>query len=553
MLSRILNQFRAFWSRQTAGQKVILVTVVIIFVIATAVLINWATTTTYAVAFSGLSEQDAGAIVDSLTTQGIPYQIRGTGTILVPSDQVYDVRLSMANEGLPSGDSVGYELFSENVLGMTEFTQRVNYQRALEGELERTISSLDPVEAVRVHIVTPEEALLTTEQAPTTASVTIQQKPSSQLDSSQVRAITYLVANAVEGLDPENVTVVDTEGNLLASGAGEDGLAAGLTQVDNRRAAEIAVANELQSKIKNLLDITLGANRSVVQVSVTLDWTERLVNSQTYNPTPEAVRSEQTLSETYTTNGTTASGIPGATSNLPDGTTETVAGTEGNLIYARTEQTTNYEITTIETSETIYPGEIEQISLSVLVDGVTDQQQLSTLENAIAAAVGTNRDRGDVISVQSLTFARTYIEQQQEDIAQSDRGETIILIIEIAAVVLIAFFLLWYISRLLKNLKLASVEVWEPVMKPAYQMAGPTMTPEMPSLIGGLAQVEQKMEVEEEKPPVPLPDLAKLVASKKQQQTPEEEQMQRILARMAEDNPAGVAEIIQMWLSEDKR
>jgi flagellar M-ring protein FliF len=554
MLTRILNQLRAFWERQTPVQKVVLVSVVVIFLVVTVVLISWATTTTYAVAFSGLSEADAGEIVSLLTEQNIPYQIRGTGTILVPSDQVYEVRLSMATQGLPGGDSVGYELFSENLLGMTEFTQRVNYQRALEGELERTISSLDPIEAVRVHIVTPEDALLTSEQAPTTASVTIQQKPSKELDASQVRAITYLVANAVENLEPQNVTVVDTEGNLLASGSGDEGISGGLTQVDDRRSAEHAVANELQKKIKTLLDTTLGSNRSVVQVTVTLDWTEKEVSSQTFNPTPEAVRSEQNLSETYTTDSGVASGIPGVTSNLPDGTTETTTGTESNLVYARTEQTTNYEISSVETTETIYPGEINQISLSVLVDGVTDQQQLSVLENAISAAVGINRDRGDVISVQSLTFDRTYVEQQQDELAQSDKTQTIITIVEIVAVVLIAFFLLWYISRLLRNLKLASVEVWEPVMKPAYQMAGgPSMTSEMPSIIGSLAQAEERMAAEEEKPPAPLPDLAKLVASKKVQQTPEEEQMQRILSRMAEDNPAGVAEIIQMWLSEDKR
>jgi flagellar M-ring protein FliF len=552
MLTRIFNQLRAFWNRQTSTQKVVLISVLVVFIIAAAVLVSWATTTTYAVAFSGLSETDAGGIVDLLTQQAIPYQIRGSGTILVPSDQVYEVRLAMANAGLPKGGSVGFELFSGNLLGMTEFTQRVNYQRALEGELERTIGSLDPVEAVRVHIVTPEKALLSSDQAPTTASVTIQQKPSTGLDAAQVRAITFLVANAVEGLNPENVTVVDTEGNLLASGTGEDGLSGGLTQMDNRRSAELGVANELQRKIKTLLDTTLGPNRSVVQVSVTLDWTQRLVNSQTFNPTPDSIRSEQTLSEQYTTDGQVVAGVPGATSNLPEGTTETTTATGENLVYSRTEQTTNYEISTVETSETIYPGEIKQISLSVLVDGVTDQQQLSTLENAIAAAVGVNRDRGDVISVQSLAFDRSYALATETDLAASDRTQTYIMIAEVAAVVLIGFLLLWYVSRLLRNLRLASVEVWEPVMKPAFQMAGPSASmPVMPSLIGSLAQEEDRLLAEEAKP-VPLPDLAKLVASKKVQVTPEEEQMQRIISRMAEDNPAGVAEIIQIWLGEDK-
>ncbi len=159
---------------------------------------------------------------NSSTASGIDYKLQGT-TILVPSDKLYDVRLQIANAGLPKGGSSGYELFNENTLGMTEFTQRITYQRAIEGELERTISSLDTVEGVRVHIVQPEKTLLADEQAPTTASITIQEKTGRQLDAGQIRAITYMTANAVEGLIAENVVVVNTNGEVLAAGT-SDGL-----------------------------------------------------------------------------------------------------------------------------------------------------------------------------------------------------------------------------------------------------------------------------------------------------------------------------------------
>ncbi len=549
MLQKILDQIKNFWQRQTNTQKTILVAFVIVFVVVLAVLLNWATKTTYGVAFSGLDEADAGKIVNLLAAQNVPYQIRGTGTILVPSDRVYEVRLSMATEGLPQNDNVGYEIFSGSTLGMTEFTQRVNYQRALEGELERTILSLDAVEAVRVHVVTPEKTLLSSVQAPTTASITVKEKPGKPLDGTQVRAISYLVANAVENLEPENVTVVDTNGNLLASGAGDTGIAGGLTQLDNRRAAELNVANDIQNRVKSLLNTTLGPNRSVVQVTVNLDWTEKQVTSAIYDPSSEAVSSSQQISESYTTNGEEVGGVPGATSNLPDTENEVISGEGSNLLYLRTEDTFNYEVSKTESFETIYPGELRQVSLSVLVDGVTDEEQLGKLEEAISAAAGINADRGDVLSVQTLEFDRSYSEQLQSEMAESEKTNYILIAVQIGIAVLVAGFLLWYVSRLLRNLRLASVEVWEPVMKPAYQLGGMAAPQPLSSL--PIADFEEEEEEEEEILP-PVPDLSKLVEAKAQVQTAEEEQMQRVVARIADENPASVAEIIQLWLSEDR-
>lgn len=550
MIQRLLTQIGNFWQRQRTPQKVILVALIAVLVIVVPVLIFWATTPTYGVAFSNLAEADAAAIVEKLQAANISYQLRGTDTILVPSAQIYNVRLMMAREGLPKQSTVGYELFSGNTLGMTEFTQKVNYQRALAGELERTIASMEPVEAVRVHIVTPEQALFASEQKATTASVTVKVKAGATLDAGQVRAITFLVANSVEGLDPENVAVVDTEGNLLAAGAGAGGAAGAMSQVDSRRTAEMAVANDVKKKVKDLLETVLGPNKSVVQVSVTLDWSDKLVTTQNFDPTPVAVRSAQQLQESYSTDGTVVAGVPGATTNLPGAQETGTTGQEGNLVYSRTEVTTNYEISMSETQQTIYPGDIDRISLSVLVDGITDAQQLTTLQTAISAAAGIDQDRGDVISVQSLAFDRTYSEQQAEELARSQRNATIITIIQIGAIVLVAAFLFWYVMRLLRNLRMASVEVWTPVLKPVTEVAP------LPAGAGvSLPSIEQMLGpsiTEEEVAPVILPPPK----SKKEPlivQTPEEEQMQRVVARLADDNPARVAEIIQLWLNEDRQ
>ena len=317
MITTFIQQFNKFWKSQKTAQRVTILSLAAAALVLIPVIIVWATTPSYSAAYRGLSETDAGNIVQKLTDSGISYKLENNGTILVPSNQVYEVRLMMAREGIPANNSVGMELFSQSAIGMTEFTQKVNYQRAMEGELERTIASMEAVEAVRVHIVTPEKTLLAGEQAPTTASATIKVKPGQSLDAVQVRSITHLIASSIEGMKPENVVVVDTKGNMLASGSQDGQTSADSSQNDTHRTAEIAAAHDIQQKVQSLLDTVLGPNNSVVQASVVLDWTQRETTSQTFDPTPAAIRSSQKVSETYNTNSASTGGIPGASSNLP--------------------------------------------------------------------------------------------------------------------------------------------------------------------------------------------------------------------------------------------
>ncbi len=553
MFTKVTTQATSFWEKQKPTQRVILIAVAVFIIVVVPVLISWATQTNFSVVYNNLEDSDAGKIVEQLKASGIDYKLQGT-TILVPSDQVYDIRLQMANLGLPSGGSSGYELFSETTLGMTEFTQRVTYQRAIEGELERTIGSLDAVEGVRVHIVQPEKTLLSSDQAPTTASITIQERPGWQLDAGQIRAITYMTANAVEGLTAENVVVVNTTGEVLAAGAG-DGMSGTISQVDSRRAAELAAASDVQKKVKSLLDTALGPNKSVVQASVRLDWSDKEITTTSFEPTPQAVRSSQKSTETYTLDAEGTGGVPGAETNLPAGTDTTVTEAGEGTLYARSEETINYEVAQTLNHQIIRPGMVDNISLSVLVDGITDQQQLETLQTAIAAAAGIDQERGDQMSVQTLTFDKTYQEQQTEDLAAEERTQLIILIAQVVGGLLVLAALFWYISRLLRNLKVASVDVWEPVLKPSVEMGLPSGA----GTAGGLelaAAAAQK----------PAPGLSAATAAKSsnllQEATAriqpkvtsvEEQKMQQLISRLAEDNPASVADVIQMWLNQDKK
>lgn len=571
MFAQVRDQLLSVWKHQSPVQRVILIALVISAAILIPILITWASTPTYSVAFSGLSEEDAGQIVQKLTDEGTPYQLRDSSTILVPSSQVYEVRLRMAKEGLPQGSNVGFELFSTNTFGMTEFTQKVNYQRALEGELERTIGSMAAISAVRVHVVTPEKALLSEDQAPTTASITVQEKPGMHLDLAQVRAITHLVASSVENLQPENVVVIDVNGNMLASGQ-KNSEAAAAAENDNHRAAEIAAAKDLQQKVEALLETALGPNRSVVQASVSMDWTQRETQIEAFDPARSSIRSSQTVSEVYTTTGGTIGGVPGAATNLPP-VSNTEASTNQGSNYYRNERTTNYEITQSTTKEIASPGTIDRISLSVLVDGITDTVQLNKLQTVIAAAAGINQERGDLLAVQTLAFDRTYYQQQAAEMNASQQMELYIRIGEIVIGILLVVGLLWYVQRLLNNLRLASAQAWTPILKPVSEIALPGGIPgagvaqpgmmPIPSMGAGplplqetLAQVMPSLvmpgevHLEEGAPGLPrftLPQAKPEIVSE------EEEQLKQMIITMAEENPATVAEIIQMWLSEDEK
>lgn len=542
MTTQLFNQLKTLWGGLRTSQRIAMIVLGILGIVLVFIFIAWANTPTYAVAFNGLSESDAGQIVEKLAEEGMPYQLRGVGTILVPSDKVYEVRLKMARIGLPQGGTVGFELFSGNTsFGMTEFTQRVNYQRALEGELERTISSMSAVEAVRVHIVIPEKALLSGDQSPATASVTIKERAGQRLDSAQVRAITHLVASSVEGMQPENVVVVDVEGNLLAAGASEANMPS--AQTDQRRAAEIAVAQQMQQKVQHLLDSVLGPNRSVVQADVRLDWTERETKRQTFDPTATVVRSSQVISESYQTNGGVIGGIPGSETNLPPATGE--ATSEGaSSDYRRTENITNYEITQTEVNEITPPGQIERVSLSVLVDGVTDAAELDKLQSAIAAAVGIDETQGDILSVESLSFDRSYYEEKTAELENSRKMDLYIKIGQSVLAVLILAFLLWYVQRLLSRLKVASIEAWTPILKPVAEVALP-----QGALTESIPPIQQTPQYTEEA----LPSLKDLVKEFDiPTPSPEDEELQHNIVELAQENPASLAEIIQMWLSEDE-
>ncbi len=555
MFATLQEQLISYWKQQSQAKKITLAALLLAVIILAPILVNWANTPSYSVAYTGLSEADAAQIVQKLDENNILYQLKNSGTIEVPTDDVYTTRLLMAREGLPESSTVGYELFSgTSMLGMTEFSQEINYQRAIEGELQRTIGSLEAVQAVRVHLVTPEKSLLSSVQAPSTASVTIQVNPGHSLDSNQVRSITHLIASSVEGLSPENVVVVDSDGNMLAGGMTTE------TEVnqalkDDQRAIELAYAAEVQKRVQSLLDKILGPNRSIVQATVEMDWTQREMTSNTYAPTQVALRSSQIINES-SSDGGASGGVPGAVSNLPTPVATTTGA--GTSMYQRSEETLNYEVSQTQLHEISAPGTINRISVSVMVDDITDPAQLASIKSAVEVAAGVDATRGDQIVVESFAFDRTAMDALAAELALQQQQELYLKIGMAVAAGIVVLALLFFALRMINNLRDSSKEKWKTIMQPVSQMAalendyaGPALKlqADLSTALSRLAEQNNQINAVKNG----SDDVVVQVHARNQATATEDEQNSRIISRLTEENPATVAEIIQIWLNEGKK
>lgn len=386
-----------------------------ISLLAFVVLIVFANRVDYKPLFASLGADDAGVIVKRLKEQKVPYRLASDGTaILVPADKVYELRLSLASEGLPQGGGVGFEIFDRKNFGVTEFVQKINYQRALQGELARTISQLGGVGEARVHLALPEKSLFTDDQKPATASVVVRMKAGGYLRDSEVQGIVHLVAASVEGMDPGQVSVLDSRGKILSRSGPED--------ADGKMTASMldtqhAYEKNLEERIQSLLDRVVGPGKSVARVTAQLDFKKVEKVEESYDPKNSAVRSEQLSSE----NGgatTIASGVPGVQTNLGKGAVAPVNGAGAS----KSDATRNYEVNHASTHTVVPVGALAKLSVAILVDGkyvaaagktgatgsaryaplAADEMQ--KIETLVKSAVGFDPTRGDQVSVENLRF-----------------------------------------------------------------------------------------------------------------------------------------------------
>lgn len=379
------------------------------------------------VLFTNLNGEDAAAIIDKLKETKVPYETTGGGsTVMVPSAQVHDLRLQLATQGLPHGGGVGYEIFDRTSIGMSEFVQKLNYRRALQGELARTIAQMPEVERARVHLAMPERRLFANEQDRARASVILSLRNGQQLSKAQVQGVVHLVASSVEGLQARDVTVVDGHGHMLSSTTTDDTAGLTNTQLEYQRTIE----KDIETRIQTMLERIVGLNKAVVRVSSVVDFRKVETTEERYDPNGQVVRSEQHGQEKSNGVNGISGGVPGVQSNVPPGTDLEPAQTSSSNSQTKNE-TVNYEISrTI--SKIVEPvGAIKKLSVAVLVDGIYEaakageagaeaskkylprsEEDMKRIEDIVKKAMGYSSERQDQVQVVNVQFGIAQEEPQ---------------------------------------------------------------------------------------------------------------------------------------------
>lgn len=418
---------------------------------------NWMGQPTKTLLFSNLDPRDSSEIVARLDARKIPYEVIADGsTILVPSDQALKLRMEMAGDGLPAGGSVGYEIFDRSdTFGQTSFVQNVNLVRALEGELARTIRSIQSISNARVHLNIPKHELFAEKQPDPTASVVI--KSRGQLTPAQVNAIQNLIASAVPGLAANSITVIDEKGTMLGGGASQ-GAGAMSVQHDERNAN---FEDRVRAQIEDIITGIVGPGRARVQVSADIDYNRITKESQTFDPDGQVVRSTQTTSNASTSqDGKATQGVT-VTNSLPGGD----AGGAGGASSANdkhSEETINYEISRTVSTEVQEGGAIKRLSVAVAVDGAykTDDkgtrtyqprtaEEMQQIEQLVKSAIGFDDKRGDQLKVINLQFSQPEIEQlpPAEEPLLGLQKEDILHIAQFGGIGIIALLLIFFVMR----------------------------------------------------------------------------------------------------------
>ncbi|MFZ2525682.1 MAG: flagellar basal-body MS-ring/collar protein FliF [Candidatus Ferrigenium altingense] len=435
----------------------------------------WGQTPDYRVLYSNLSDRDGGAIIESLQQMNVPYKFaEGGGALLVASNQVHEARLKLASQGLPKGGNVGFELMENQKFGITQFAEQVNYQRALEGELARSVESIGAVAAARVHLAIPKPSVFVKEQQKPSASVVLSMQGGRLLDSAQVSAIIHLISSSVPEMSAKSVTVVDQNGTLLSAshdGNTNEGLDA------NQLKYVQQIEQSYIKRIEALLTPMLGANNMRAQVSADIDFSRTEQTSESYKPNQNSadstIRSKQS-SEAMNGSGLNASGVPGALTNQPpvpatapivaDTGTQTGGATanSGNISNLQKESTVNYEVDRTIRHTVLPVGSIKRLSVAVVVNGnrkvsdakgktstktLTDAEK-EQIDNLVRDAVGFDQARGDSLNVQVAAFTES--KEIVEELPLWERPDTIELGKELLKYALIAAVMLFVIFRVIK-------------------------------------------------------------------------------------------------------
>jgi len=435
-MKAFLQSLASLWKQLGLNQRVSLVLAAGVVAAGLAALVVWSRRPDYVLLYGRLGEKDAASIISQLETQSIPHRIAaGGGAVYVPSDQVYRLRMDLAAKGLPSGDGVGFEIFDKGQFGLSDFVQRTNYLRAIQGELSRTISQLQGVRSARVMIVQPENRLLLTDRGvKPTASVFIE-LAGARLGVDSVNAIRNLVANSVQGLQPDQVAVVDNQGHVLSEDLKDDpALGSATGQMKYREQVE----NYLAKKVESMLADVIGPGNAVVRVSAAIETDATTLTEEKYDPEGQVVRSQTITEDTTNSRESRSGGVVGVSANLPEKPAAADGKPTSTSDQSRKNRTTTYEINRTTTNIVRNPGTVKSLTASVLIaqrpagaDGKVPKRtadELTALRQVVVNALGIHAAAGDsldnIVSLQEVPFQVAPVAAEVQQIQKETRVAT---------------------------------------------------------------------------------------------------------------------------------
>jgi len=530
---------RALYSGFSAGQRVIVVLAVAGLLLGAFALARWVSQPAWGPLYGNLAGSDANAIVEQLQAKNVPYKLADGGTtVLVPQSQVYNLRVSLSGQGLPASTGTGgWSLLDSQGMTATDFQQNVAYQRAMEGELAKTLQAIQGVQAAVVHLAIPKKDVFATEADKPTASVLLALQTGTTLDQRQVLAVTHLVAGSVPGMDPANVTVTDSTGKLLSTaGVGAAGAASAAGDTDAQTAQ---YEDRLGTSVQQMLDRVLGAGRAVVRVNAVLDYNATESTSETYATNTAQPLSQATVHETYSGSGAGAGGALGQSAP----TLSPTPGASGAGNYQRDQNTVNNAVGKIVSKTDAAPGAIQRLTVAVVLDTKTVTADPNQISQLVANAVGLNPQRGDAVQVEKIPFDTTANSSAAKELAAAQAQAKTVSYIDLAKKAALGLVLLIAgLVMLRKRRKAAKVEASAGDLVPRqyadqYYLPGPGMT--------GLPGTAGMPAIEGIDPAV----LA-LAAAPDKDPVLEREVMREQVSQLVDNQADDVAAVIQGWLAE---
>jgi flagellar M-ring protein FliF len=432
-LSKLGKQLQDIWGQLGASQRLSVAAATFVLIAGLAAISVWSSHTDYGLLYGGLSDGEAAKVTAALDDAKVPYKVSSGGSISVPTEKIYSLRMQLAGKGIPQGDGVGFEIFDKPNFGISDFVQRANYTRALQGELSRTIGQLDEIQSARVMIVLPENRLLLEKDKYATASVFVRVRGNSQLPAQSINSIRFLVANAVEGLKPNHVSVVDNMGNVLSENSDDDSMSGlSTSQLAMRRNLELY----LSKKAQDMLEKVLGPGQAIVRVSAEVNYDTSTRTEQKYDPDGQVV-SLQTKTDDNLSSATTANNTAtGISANTAD--TNNVAASSGPLNNTKNNKsvsTIQYDVSNTSTTSTQAPGGLKRITAAITVatqmEGTgadrkavpRSTEDIEKLRRLVSSALGADPARGDIVALEEMPFNDQFATDMTQQLDQQSKRD----------------------------------------------------------------------------------------------------------------------------------